>query len=571
MSFICFEINGAIPLIYPAIEIDGIILDTPSIYANLYCDEYIYITPLDNNTPISNVLISQLDINFLNATTPTEPYIFGAIKNNVFVSMESFQSFNSNTSLISSNNIVINNVDKEQVVVFSEIPKIKYNQFIDLASTYNIFYSFYFNVYDVINDNIYIKNSFTPITIQIPQSLIGDDSNSLTVYKYEDGSTIPEIVIAHLVNNNYEITLTSASTLGILKKPGVYNVFIGDIDVNQEARLYERPYDTYPATYYKITANIDFTNLFSSYDYQQDPQNANLYIINLEYNQPYLDSIIGNIDIESSGLISPLNYGLLAWNGNTNSYATGKENGSINGALTSGTNNLAIRLLEITAIHIFGHGRARAAISNDSEYIQSINTVKQKIVELLTSEIKYKFIEEYVNTGKIDENDISGSVYFDFTNFSFGYKINYGVTNILDSDNQPTSLIPLPQSGNAFDTIILFEFIHSVDPNSPPKNVKKFDVDKYSEYVAILFWDNSVNNYSSVLYQIELRLNNNIIFTSNEISDFYFYLDIRYQNILYNNNYNIWLNIKSTYNNIIGTYDTGKTILFLEDGNIQTN
>jgi len=571
MSFVCFEINGYIPLNYPAIEINGIISNPPSIYANIYCEENVIITYIDPNVNMETALISNIDMNFLNATTPIEPYVFSAVKNNIQINIESFQSFTSNNVLIASNNIVISNVDSKQVVMFSEIPKIKFNQFLDLAPTYSIFYSFYFKVYDVINDDLYIKDSFSPITIQIPQEVIGDDKSTLTVYKYEDGSSIPEIVIAKLIDDNYEITLTSASTLGILKNQLTYSVFIGDINVNQEARLYERDYDTYPATYYKIRANIDFTNLFSSYNYQEDPQNPDLYIINLEYSQTYLDTIIGNIDIGSSGLISPLNYGLLAWNGNTNTYATGKENGSINGAMTSGTDNLATRLLEITAIHIFGHGRARAAISNDSEYIESINVVKQKIVELFTSEIKYKFIEEYVKSGKINENDISNSVYFDFTNFSFGYKINYGVTNILDSNDKPTTLIPLPENGNAFDTIILFEFVHSVDPNTPPKNVKKFDLNKYSDYVAILFWDNSVNNYSSVVYQIELRFNNNSIFISKETSDFYYYLDIRYENILYNVNYNIWINIKSTYNNVIGTYDTGRTILFLEDGNIQNN
>jgi len=236
-----------------------------------------------------------------------------------------------------------------------------------------------------------------------------------------------------------------------------YQVFIGDIDTEQYANLYEQNLIPFVPTYYNLQVNVNFSNMFNTHNFQQtgesDPANANLVNVRLSMNTEVVNSLLGASGIDSSGLVDPLATGSIGVTG-------GKNNGSIDGALTSGHDNVATRILEIVAIHIFGHGRARAAIRNDSEYAASMKIVRDQVNALFTQDKANDFFNQYVNMNKItSSNDVNESQDFNFENIELGYRVNFLLTNTLDSNDQQTTLVD-PANAAGWTTNILLKFVH---------------------------------------------------------------------------------------------------------------
>lgn len=237
-------------------------------------------------------------------------------------------------------------------------------------------------------------------------------------------------------------------------------VFIGDIETSQYANLYEQNLVPFVETYYNLTVDVNFSNLFATKDFIQrsetDPTNANQVNVRLSYNADYVNVLLGVTDISSTGSVGQLTAGALA-NG-----ATGKTNGSVNGA-SSSSHNIATRLLEVVAIHIFGHARARAAIRNDSEYSTSMAHIRNEVVALLTQDKANDFFNQYVNMNKIGavaDIPTDNAVAFNFDDIQLGYRVNFTLTNTLDSNGVLTTLIPSGDAQN-WKTNILLKFVHT--------------------------------------------------------------------------------------------------------------
>jgi len=240
-----------------------------------------------------------------------------------------------------------------------------------------------------------------------------------------------------------------------------YPVFVGDIETNQYANLYEQNLVAYIDTLYNLTVSVDLNSMFLTHNFQQtnpsDPSDANKVNVRLAMNADVVNTLLGVSDIASAGSVQILRHGVI------NPSATGKTNGSIDGALTSGTDNVATRLLEIVAIHIFGHGRARAAIRNDSEYATSMSHIRNQVVALFTQDKANDFFNQYVNMNKIaDANDVNDNQPFNFDGVELGYRVNFTLTNILDSQGANSTLIEdWTNNGAGWKTNILIKFVHT--------------------------------------------------------------------------------------------------------------
>jgi hypothetical protein len=239
-----------------------------------------------------------------------------------------------------------------------------------------------------------------------------------------------------------------------------YQVFVGDIETSQYANLYEQNLAPFVSTYYNLQVDVDLNVLFSTHNFQQtaetDPANADLVNVRLSMNRDKVNELLGLSDIASPGSVKPLTTGASGTSG-------GKNNGSIDGALTSGTDNIATRLLEIVAIHIFGHGRARAAIRNDSEYATSMSHIRNQVALLFTQDVANDFFNQYVNMNKImNMNDVNENQPFNFDGIELGYRVNFVLTNILDSDGANSTLISnWEANGAGWNTNILLKFVHT--------------------------------------------------------------------------------------------------------------
>ena len=92
------------------------------------------------------------------------------------------------------------------------------------------------------------------------------------------------------------------------------------------------------------------------------------------------------------------------------------------------------RLLEVVAHKLFGHGQARAAISNDSEYYTHDAQIWDHLVNSVSmNEFRHDIFNQYVATGRYeahavvnngtDSNDVDNWVNFNFNGMTFDYPL----------------------------------------------------------------------------------------------------------------------------------------------------
>lgn len=92
------------------------------------------------------------------------------------------------------------------------------------------------------------------------------------------------------------------------------------------------------------------------------------------------------------------------------------------------------RLLEVVAHKLFGHGQARAAISNDSEYYTHDAQIWDHLVNSVSmNQFRHDIFNQYVATGRYedhavvnngdDSNDVDNWVNFNFNGMTFEYPL----------------------------------------------------------------------------------------------------------------------------------------------------
>ena len=100
------------------------------------------------------------------------------------------------------------------------------------------------------------------------------------------------------------------------------------------------------------------------------------------------------------------------------------------------------RILEILALKIFGHARARAAISNDTELTIGIQSNLQNHIISVLNTHGQDIFNQYVNQDlpELNQNDINQPVNFNFQNDVFSFP-GYIVGSLIDKQNLSNALL----------------------------------------------------------------------------------------------------------------------------------
>jgi hypothetical protein len=177
----------------------------------------------------------------------------------------------------------------------------------------------------------------------------------------------------------------------------------GNFDITQNAELFVMDISNMSSRKYhwKINCGNTLNAMFDTKTYIESGSN------NQEYN---IVLTINNTQVESWLTTTP---GLTYDNGtNTNSQ----------GILSSTAENFNFRLLEIAALEIFGHAKARAAIGNDQDFNNYQNVVSAHLYTAFNSNqsLRNEFFEQYVQLDRteLNGNDVNGTLSFNLANSS---------------------------------------------------------------------------------------------------------------------------------------------------------
>lgn len=232
------------------------------------------------------------------------------------------------------------------------------------------------------------------------------------------------------------------------------NFFLGSIDVNQNVNLFDAEpnfVEAFPNTHYRIDINADMEVLLGiAGNYQQSLSDPNQVNVNLRFvgNEDYLKILLGYPNVYNSTGAVTVNY-VPQLNQGPSHLIVGRK-GVITGKETTDA-NMGFRFLEIAAIQIFNHARARAAIRNDTDFVTSMRETVTDIKDKITgytvinadgsAAVKNDIFNQYVKQNLLvnyPANDVDAVVPFNFQPFNFiGYKtgiqINFNMPFIRDS------------------------------------------------------------------------------------------------------------------------------------------
>lgn len=199
------------------------------------------------------------------------------------------------------------------------------------------------------------------------------------------------------------------------------------------ANIYLDSYKTF-ATNYVIFLNVsNYNSFFTQKQYQDNTNTVNQSII---VNKSYLQNIL------NSSNSSVIFRGLFGLNDNI----TGLENvTNTSGIYSSNLRHFGFRLLEIAALNIFGSATARAAVSNDTDFIYGTGTNLYTgsgetsgvgtLYSALSNQINFSFNSEannifnqYVDTWRYTgSNDVNRYQSYNFDNINFQIYMTYQV------------------------------------------------------------------------------------------------------------------------------------------------
>lgn len=217
-------------------------------------------------------------------------------------------------------------------------------------------------------------------------------------------------------------------------KQNAYILLNSHLYLNTNTNLYDQNAAQIISNYW-ININIgNFDAFFSKKVYQENLLDANLVNIDIAVNTALLkERIVGDFS-------DPVRLGEGAGD-------------SLVGYLTGTEEPLGFRLLEIAAESIFGHARARAAISNDTDYITAtlpatyynvynggsdqvnasiLNILEEQVTKAFNSDISTIF-NQYVDFNRdttyggvdLNQNDINGPVTFNFDELRFQFLLTF--------------------------------------------------------------------------------------------------------------------------------------------------
>lgn len=208
----------------------------------------------------------------------------------------------------------------------------------------------------------------------------------------------------------------------------------GDVyGINQNTTLYaqnlspvnENEYD------YVITLPINMNSqLFSTKTYQQNASNADLYDVVLT-----LDQGAFNTAYDTSAMVndkSDLGQGIMT------------------------TEKVEVRILEILALKIFGHARARAAIANDNTITNSIKSDLFNHLNNVVQAHKNDIFNQYAQLDLVEmnANDVNATVNFNFDadTLAFPGFLNGSLSGVPDTIS--ADLANGPAEGNGGNQLI---------------------------------------------------------------------------------------------------------------------
>jgi hypothetical protein len=241
-----------------------------------------------------------------------------------------------------------------------------------------------------------------------------------------------------------------------------YNLFINNsLVINQNTNPYgnfiiEGTYDyTFIINLSSTSVNNDITRIFNNASFIQSSVNADLYNVNLAIDRSdtynLWSTTINNVNLVTVGI------------GNSN-VAFGTLN-------PNNIERIGDRLLEVVAHKLFGHGQARAAISNDLEFYTHDATIWDHLSNSLgNNTFANSIFNQYVASNRYAEeanrlsnnnstaNDVTNWVNFNFFGFTFDYPLNLYGNVIYDPSIPPNELALLkngPSVGNVNSTSLV--------------------------------------------------------------------------------------------------------------------
>jgi hypothetical protein len=204
----------------------------------------------------------------------------------------------------------------------------------------------------------------------------------------------------------------------------VFNFYIpGNFQITQNAELYIADEVNLGSSEYhfRINCGNSLNQLFNTRTYIQNSVNAEHYDVDLIINDTYVNSIFTNV---------------LNANGGTASNFIGMS--------SIPPISFSERLLEIAALKIFQHAKARAAISNDNDFTDLHTHVTTHLAtSFVNTNITNTFFEQYVlsHGNALNSNDVDGPVQF---NLDASQLFVYGSLSGSVSDGTPGT----PSTGN---------------------------------------------------------------------------------------------------------------------------
>ena len=205
----------------------------------------------------------------------------------------------------------------------------------------------------------------------------------------------------------------------------------GNFTVTQNANLYIMDMSTPEARRYQwiIECGSNLNTMFNTRTYTQSSSNNQAYNVNLIVNVTQVNTWLNTTGLNWDPALT-VPYG---------------------GGLESGARNFNLRLLEMTALEIFGHAKARAAIANDHLFDTLHCNVTTHISETFNIQTtRNNFFEQYVEINRYyNFDDITGTVSFNLASTSV-YVLGYLNGYICDATTPPTTTGTVGSSTSIF-------------------------------------------------------------------------------------------------------------------------
>jgi hypothetical protein len=207
-----------------------------------------------------------------------------------------------------------------------------------------------------------------------------------------------------------------------------------EFSVAQNTNIYIMDQEALPAADYTFDIPLSGTanNFFTTRTYFQNSANNNLYTLDLVMNSNHFNSKLNALAAPTAG--------------------PGK---AVVGALTSA--NIDMRLLEIAALEIFGHAKARAAIANDNDFVNKLVGIHTTVFDVMNLQnTKNNFFEQYVDSGRVaDLDDITEPQSFNLADTHIWVK---GWLNGVVQDATPGSAGDVVPYNTSYNASILLDF-----------------------------------------------------------------------------------------------------------------